>query len=811
MDSTRTEIILSVRDTNFTRSMKAAKLSLDGLNHNIKQLMDTIRKMEDMGGAAQTVAQIGDSIKKVDGVTRTVVGTINTMRIIMGKTGTVVDILTKKMEALNTTKKNNPIGLKLAAAVLVIGAIGGIIAIMRNASDETDNWNTRTKEAKEANNELLTSVRNSRNAFEREARSIRDNRQATDSLIDSIEALYSNKDRTVTQTARLQAKIARLNSRVEGLNLSYDEQTGILSKNIGLVRDFANVQQHQLDKVNAMERYNDVALEMKELDRQIAEGKELLAEGYENARRVACYATGEIIVLSNRATKALQADIDEMVAAHQEAAAERKRLDAEIVLSMARTQQAHYENVVKEYKNLQQALGNRTATLDMFSDTQQSALNELQGQWQSYFDIASDMFNAFERDSEVSLESMVNNLKTSNDNMERWARDLEALAYAGVDQGLLQKLRDGGPQGAAAARAMVEAVEGGGIEALDGLTEQWSRKFDTTNEMMDASLTVMGAEFADGVDEVFRQPIEAVPGKFKSLTDAFIEGTIETAQAVADTWRKAGDEVAVELEAMGQASVEGYVDGVSSEADRIENVVGMAMIGGINTADLVLRRNSPSKVYMRMGEDTVRGYALGVESKSDALNATMKKVGQNAMDGFTNGINIGGARAIEAANRIANQVAATMKSALEMNSPSRVMRKIGRGTGRGFEFGLLDMIRPVERASAKLSNVMTSSIEKASVALGSDLFQVQVPDFTMAGGFNHTMEMAVKDFGYEDSTISRLVDGFKEALKEDNRTYVMETVVDLDGREIARSTKAYLPGELAREEKRDLRKQGRRI
>jgi hypothetical protein len=105
--------------------------------------------------------------------------------------------------------------------------------------------------------------------------------------------------------------------------------------------------------------------------------------------------------------------------------------------------------------------------------------------------------------------------------------------------------------------------------------------------------------------------------------------------------------------------------------------------------------------------------------------------------GLANGINDSAGEAIAAAESLANQVAAIMRKALDIHSPSRVTRGIGRNTGYGFAFGIEDTAQRVADAAAYVAdkgaarfNTITGRIQDAFSAL--DLNPVITPELDMS-------------------------------------------------------------------------------
>ena len=81
------------------------------------------------------------------------------------------------------------------------------------------------------------------------------------------------------------------------------------------------------------------------------------------------------------------------------------------------------------------------------------------------------------------------------------------------------------------------------------------------------------------------------------------------------------------------------------------------------------------------------------------LSGSMYSAGSFAMAGLRNGIAAGGAAAIAQARSIANQVAATVNSALKIHSPSRVMDQSGQYAGQGLAGGIQKTGALVQKAA----------------------------------------------------------------------------------------------------------------
>lgn len=130
---------------------------------------------------------------------------------------------------------------------------------------------------------------------------------------------------------------------------------------------------------------------------------------------------------------------------------------------------------------------------------------------------------------------------------------------------------------------------------------------------------------------------------------------------------------------------------------------------------------------MNQSRATVSRGMSGMVSTISSMQSQFYNSGYHASIGLANGINAGAGAAIAAAKRLANQIASTMRDALEIHSPSRVTREIGGYTTEGFVEGLLDDIRAVKDAAIRIGKTALpdyGSSGRAAYAGGYDLRKV---------------------------------------------------------------------------------------
>ena len=178
--------------------------------------------------------------------------------------------------------------------------------------------------------------------------------------------------------------------------------------------------------------------------------------------------------------------------------------------------------------------------------------------------------------------------------------------------------------------------------------------------------------------------------------------------------------------------------------------------------------------------------AVGIVSAFGGLYSQLYSVGVYAMSGLQGGLNAMRGAVLATAASIANQVAATIRNALKVGSPSRVLMRIGEFAGEGLEIGLLHLLSDVERAGEKLA-------QAATPVAAADFAGVQR---SHAAGLPRACGTAAGELPSHNS-YSR------------DAEYTIVVPLSVDGREFARATAGYTQAELDRQQTRVNRRHGK--
>ncbi|GIO25162.1 tape measure protein [Oceanobacillus sp. J11TS1] len=166
--------------------------------------------------------------------------------------------------------------------------------------------------------------------------------------------------------------------------------------------------------------------------------------------------------------------------------------------------------------------------------------------------------------------------------------------------------------------------------------------------------------------------------------------------------------------------------------------------------------------------------AVNMVTPFSSIRGRMSAIGSFAMSGLQAGLNGGAGRVMSTARSIASRVASTMKNALKIKSPSRVMRDdVGKWIPAGIAVGIEDNAKLVYKALDDMSTGMIKPVSP-EIALGTS---------KMAYNGSDSMTQAVKNIKFPENKQDGSVTGL---LREQNS--ILNRLLNKD-------TNAYIDGE----------------
>ncbi|HZK00251.1 MAG TPA: hypothetical protein VFC79_09595, partial [Tissierellaceae bacterium] len=128
---------------------------------------------------------------------------------------------------------------------------------------------------------------------------------------------------------------------------------------------------------------------------------------------------------------------------------------------------------------------------------------------------------------------------------------------------------------------------------------------------------------------------------------------------------------------------------------------------------------SVTRSGMSQATSTVRSQMSSMISIMRGASSQARAAGANVGAGFRSGLASQTGSIVGTARGIANRVTSTIKSALSIHSPSRVMEDLGSDTGEGYVIGLGNWIRKAYNMANSLANAVTSNDYTMNAALAT--------------------------------------------------------------------------------------------
>lgn len=321
----------------------------------------------------------------------------------------------------------------------------------------------------------------------------------------------------------------------------------------------------------------------------------------------------------------------------------------------------------------------------------------------------------------------------------------------------------------------------------------------------------------DGIKGLFSDLWDFITGKNEEGVDKTSEKMEELATDLTDKTYGATTQAKVDFEVLnteGSGNIDNLLQNVGNLSDTMQTVPVESMDAMRQQCgeSVTTMENDVSEGMNKVVDSTTLamesfGQAIkagmtnaqrNVESGMKRMQAAVLEVipgmysaGMNIMSGLANGIFAGSGMVIDAAYSIANRIAQTMRRALDIKSPSKVTTKIGEYAGLGPAIGLMNMLPKVQRASTEIADAMQPVV--TSDFLGtSSRYGISSPKISVNAD----------NQGMVNTYLKAVLNEIRDAVCEQgNKTYVFETPLNLEGKQIAKASAVYTQAEIDRQER----------
>ena len=466
--------VTSVITDTFSRSWKDAGKQMNTFGNTIKNIPDKFRSLKTkltgagtatQGVAGQTTALVvankANTVQTLKSSKATAIATANNKKfgislaalkkkltlkgILIGALKIPLTLLNVVKGIFNALWAISPFGAIAAAVALAAAAITGFIGWLNRSTEASEELREQNYETAKAIEEVSDRLANNRQAHEDNLRSIERSTQVNGQLIDRLKDLNDAESLNDTERAQKIATIRELNDSIEGLNLVYCEETGLLDENSQLQFQQLNLRNDIADATLVAEanqqRLNEALYEEQELLMKIED------LDFEQQRRdlTAALEDGSI----------RQGEYNELVAEMEDNYESLRYELYQVQGEIGYLENAWYESLTAMTYLTSQYVTDQRLTWDSLNDHQQCVMNNLKSMITDYTDHAQNRMSTLSDEVTVTGRDMIDNMLENQRVLATWADNIALLAERGIDEGLLEEMRQMGPEGAAQVAAMV--------------------------------------------------------------------------------------------------------------------------------------------------------------------------------------------------------------------------------------------------------------------------------------------------------------------------------------------------------------------
>jgi hypothetical protein len=616
--------------------------------------------------------------------------------------------------------------LSSGGVFLVVGAIAGLVSWLTQESEASKEAKAKNEEFKRSLDDLHESVNKGNEAYKDRRNEIQATAEDNERLVRKIDELNAVENKTAAQKKELASAAETLNSRIEGLNIQYDKATGTINmttdairKQIEIAKASAEIEAANQKMVENAKKRLEIKDKMKEVEKQyqdLVEKTDSVEEGSFSNSRIREGAKAEFKKKYNEEVKKLQDDIKKT-----------EDSDNELTNTIVKN------NEVKA-KSTEDASGRMIYTMENMNEAQRKAVEMKQQEFANLKGEVQNAFQAIEQQTALSADQMTANLQKNIDAVDKWSQNLETLAKRGLDQGLIEQMRQAGPKMANQTQALVDASD----EQLGRLNGKWSEAGDKAKEgflrgiratgqelppEIESMVTAIGDEFRSALANAgFKVKGREIPQK---TAEGIRSGKGDVQQAtseVTEASKQAFNNLPTEAKYSGSQVSGGYAQGITDNQGSVQGAVD-----GLKNASLGVLANLFGEGQVK-GAELGAGVGDGILSRSDVVQGSASTLKSNAtatMDGMaTDGQNKGSefGGGIAAGIAIGQQVAVGAASFMNLAISAQflAMSMNGQQYGSQFGTGIGGGINSSQGIATGASNAMKMMINASVNSLGHD-------------------------------------------------------------------------------------------
>lgn len=547
--------------------------------------------------------------------------------------------------------------LSSGGVLLVVGAIAGLVSWLTQESEASKEAKAKNEEFKRSLDDLHESVNKGNEAYKDRRNEIQATAEDNERLVRKIDELNAVENKTAAQKKELASAAETLNSRIEGLNIQYDKATGTINMTTDAIR-----KQIEIAKASAeIEAANDKMVENAKKRLEIKDKMKELEKEYQNIIRETDDAESGIF-----ANSSVRDEIKSQ--AKQKYNEEVKKLQDDI----KKTEESDNEltnTIVKnnetKAKSAEDASGRMIYTMENMNDAQRKAVEMMQQEFANLKGEVQNAFQAIEQQTALSADQMTANLQKNIDAVDKWSQNLETLAKRGLDQGLIEQMRQAGPKMANQTQALVDASD----EQLGRLNGKWTEAGDKAKEGFLRGIRAAGQELPPEIESM----VTAIGDEFRS---ALVDAGFETAA------RKIPEDAANGVRANKDAPKQAVSEMTEGAKQAFNNLPTEAKYSGSQVSGQYAQGITENQGAAQSASELLKTASLGVLS---GLFGEGQAKGAELGSGVASGAT-GGAGAVQAAADTLKMFAVTGMSGLGPEGQAKGA-EFGTGVASGISVG----------------------------------------------------------------------------------------------------------------------------
>lgn len=642
-------------------------------------------------------------------------------------------VATKAFSAI-TSFLSGPIGW----AVLAVAALAaGLMALWKGFGQATPAMKEMSDSVQKATDDtkaLTERTESSADAFDKSISSIDSQRESMTKLMEETVELSKKQNLTAGEQKILKGNIDSLNESVEGLNLSYGKESEALTVSQTAMQARIDLMAEEQKLVASRERMIEVEQEVADVTLQQEVNTRLLAAAQQELDESGFNWFGRNKDLKE-SVEALTLESDGLIDAQQRLAIEAEVAAEAQAIAAERAAAAH-----------ELAMSQGITSIDQLTESQRELVESTQAAYQEYADIATNVFDKVAEESKATIEEMLETSRFNNEAMIQMGTDAAGLrdrfAALGLDASIIDQFIAMGAEGPALVSELTTATDA-------QLKELVANTDATSTDLKDAFMKMFDideAEFVEGFSGLVTSMEESLSSQLaeSDLKTVVTDALTQDSESIAAAGKTVGVEIATglggagaEMEAAGADLITSATTGMSSNTEAVVTVVD-TMMGQLTeqTTTGATEMDSAMATGMAAIQSTVeigfnavfqaiklsldQAVATSILTATNVVSALRGAVsgatqaGRDTGAGFNSGLEGQRANIMATAGSIASAAVASMKAALDSNSPSKKTMAVGEDTGDGYVIGMENKFRSIQQTARQMAQLGIPSLGATS-------------------------------------------------------------------------------------------------